>query len=137
MLLGASLIIAFAAVLDALGVVDFRAADKAAGWVFVDAMWRAVLYFLPIMVAYNASKKLNVDPWVGATIMAALFTPEFISLSDPTAIADHRLHHQPDAGHRLVRRQHLRPADAAERLRRPGVRAADHGRGARRWSTSC
>jgi beta-glucoside PTS system EIICBA component len=79
-LLGASLIIAFAAVLDALGVVDFRAADKAAGWVFVDAMWRAVLYFLPIMVAYNASKKLNVDPWVGATIMAALFTPEFISL---------------------------------------------------------
>ncbi len=84
-LLGASLIIAFAAVLDALGVVDFRAADKAAGWVFVDAMWRAVLYFLPIMVAYNASKKLNVDPWVGATIMAALFTPEFMQLSDPTA----------------------------------------------------
>ena len=84
-LLGASLIIAFAAVLDALGVVDFRAADKAAGWVFVDAMWRAVLYFLPIMVAYNASKKLNVDPWVGATIMAALFTPEFMKLSDPTA----------------------------------------------------
>jgi len=84
-LLGASLIIAFAAVLDALGVVDFRAADKAAGWVFVDAMWRAVLYFLPIMVAYNASKKLNVDPWVGATIMAALFTPEFMKLSDPSA----------------------------------------------------
>ncbi len=84
-LLGASLIIAFAAVLDALGVVDFRAADKAAGWVFVDAMWRAVLYFLPIMVAYNASKKLNVDPWVGATIMAALFTPEFLKLSDPAA----------------------------------------------------
>lgn len=84
-LLGASLIIAFAAVLDALGVVDFRAADKAAGWVFVDAMWRAVLYFLPIMVAYNASKKLNVDPWVGATIMAALFTPEFMKLSDPAS----------------------------------------------------
>lgn len=80
-LLGASLIIAFAAVLDALGLVDFRAADKAAGWVFVDAMWRAVLYFLPIMVAYNASKKLNVDPWVGATIMAALMTPEYIGLS--------------------------------------------------------
>ena len=45
----------------------------------------AVLYFLPIMVAYNASKKLNVDPWVGATIMAALFTPEFMKLSDVTA----------------------------------------------------
>lgn len=78
-LLGASLIIAFAAVLDALKVVDFRA-DKPAGWVFVDAMWRAVLYFLPVMVAYNAAKKLNVDPWLGATIMAAIMTPNFISL---------------------------------------------------------
>ncbi|WNM27687.1 glucose PTS transporter subunit IIA [Demequina capsici] len=87
-LLGASLIIAFTAVLDALGVVDFRAADKSAGWVFVDAMWRAVFYFLPIMVAYNAAKKLNIDPWVGATVMGALMTPNFISLSDPTAFAD-------------------------------------------------
>ncbi len=80
-LLGASLIIAFAAVLDALGIVDFRAADKSASWVFVDAMWRAVFYFLPIMVAYNASKKLNVDPWLGATIMGAIMTPNFVSLT--------------------------------------------------------
>jgi len=79
-LLGASLIIAFAAVLDALGIVDFRAADKPATWVFVDAMWRAVFYFLPIMVAYNAAKALDIDPWVGATVMGALMTPEFISL---------------------------------------------------------
>ena len=79
-LLGASLIIAFAAVLDALGVVDFRAADKPASWVFVDTMWRGVFYFLPIMVAYNAAKALNIDPWVGATVMGALMTPEFISL---------------------------------------------------------
>ncbi|WP_158373056.1 glucose PTS transporter subunit IIA [Cellulosimicrobium cellulans] len=81
-LLGASLIIAFAAVLDALGVVDFRAADKPATWVFVDAMWRAVFYFLPIMVAYNAAKKLQVDPWLGATIMAAVMTPDFLKLTD-------------------------------------------------------
>ncbi len=81
-LLGASLIIAFAAVLDALGVVDFRAADKPATWVFVDAMWRGVFYFLPIMVAYNAAKKLQVDPWLGATVMAAVMTPNFLSLSD-------------------------------------------------------
>jgi PTS system beta-glucosides-specific IIC component len=80
-LLGASLIIAFAAILDALGVVNFRAADKSASWVFVDAMWRAVFYFLPIMVAYNASKKLNVDPWLGATIMGAVMTPNFVSLT--------------------------------------------------------
>nr|NLI49675.1 PTS transporter subunit EIIC [Propionibacterium sp.] len=83
-LLGGSLIIAIAAVLDALGIVPFQGVDRAveagASWIFWDAMWRAVLYFLPIMVAYNASKKLNVDPWLGGTIMAALFTPEFMSL---------------------------------------------------------
>lgn len=87
-LLGASLIIAFAAVLDALGVVDFRAEDKSASWVFVDALWRGVFYFLPIMVAYNAAKKLNVDPWLGATVMGALMTPEFISLSDVERFPD-------------------------------------------------
>jgi beta-glucoside PTS system EIICBA component len=79
-LLGASLIIAIASILDALGVVDFRAADKSATWVFVDAMWRSVLYFLPIMVAYNASKKLQIDPWVGATVMAAVMTPNFTGM---------------------------------------------------------
>ncbi len=87
-LLGGSLIIAIAAVLDALGIVPFqgvdRAAEAGATWIFWDAIWRSVLYFLPLMVAYNAAKKLNVDPWLGATIMAALFTPEFMSLSDPT-----------------------------------------------------
>lgn len=76
-LLGASLIIAIAAVLDALGVVEFRSADKGASWFFYDTMWRGVFYFLPIMVAYNGAKKLNVDPWLGAAIMGALMTPEF------------------------------------------------------------
>ncbi|MFL9684669.1 glucose PTS transporter subunit IIA [Streptomyces sp. KL110A] len=79
-LLGSSLIIAIASVLDALGVVDFRAADKSATWVFVDAMWRSVLYFLPIFVAYNAAKKLKIDPWVGATVMAAVMTPNFTGM---------------------------------------------------------
>jgi len=87
-LLGASLIIAFAAVLDALHIIDFRATDKSASWIFVDAMWRSVFFFLPIMVAFNASKKLKIDPWVGATVMGALMTPEFISLSDTTQFAD-------------------------------------------------
>lgn len=84
-LLGASLIIAFTAVLDALKLVDFRAADKAISWVFVDSMWRSVFYFLPVMVAYNAGKKLRIDPWVPATVMFALLTPEFLSLSSNAA----------------------------------------------------
>lgn len=84
-LLGASLIIAIASVLDALGMIDFRAEDKSATWVFVDAMWRSVLYFLPIMVAYNAAKKLQIDGWVGAAVMAAVMTPDYIGLLDGTA----------------------------------------------------
>lgn len=80
-LLGASLIIAFTAVLDAFNIVDFRADVKTPGWQFVDAMWRCVFYFLPVAVAYNAGKKLKIDPWVPASIMLALFTPEFIGLS--------------------------------------------------------
>ncbi|MDO5029703.1 MAG: glucose PTS transporter subunit IIA [Corynebacterium sp.] len=87
-LLGASLIIAIAAVLDGLKIVDFRAEDKSATWIFVDAMWRSVFYFLPIMVAYNAAKKLRVDPWLGAAIMAALMTPEFMSLQDTERFTD-------------------------------------------------
>ncbi|MFD8734002.1 glucose PTS transporter subunit IIA [Streptomyces sp. NPDC059618] len=79
-LLGASLIIAIASMLDAFGVVDFRSADKSATWVFVDSMWRSVLYFLPIMVAYNAAKKLKIDPWVGASVMAAVMTPNFTGM---------------------------------------------------------
>lgn len=80
-LLGASLIIAIASMLDAFGVIDFQAADRPATWVFWDAMAQSVFYFLPIMVAYNAAKKLDVDPWVGATIMGALMTPQFLSLT--------------------------------------------------------
>ncbi|MFT8988213.1 MAG: glucose PTS transporter subunit IIA [Bifidobacterium psychraerophilum] len=90
-LLGASLIIAFASVMDALGIVDFRSSTKAAGWVFIDAMWRGVFYFLPIMIAYNAAKKLKVDPWLGATVMAALMTPNFLSLSDAKAFPNETL----------------------------------------------
>ncbi|HOA89829.1 MAG TPA: glucose PTS transporter subunit IIA [Propioniciclava tarda] len=86
-LLGGSLIIAIAAVLDAFHIVPFQGVDRAkeagASWIFWDSMWRAVLYFLPVMVAYNAAKKLKVDPWLGATVMAALFTPEYMSLSNP------------------------------------------------------
>ena len=83
-LLGASLIIAGEAICEAFGLIDTHAANdqKPTTLLFVDAMFRAVFYFLPIMVAYNASKKLKIDPWVGTAIMAALLTPEYIFLSD-------------------------------------------------------
>lgn len=83
-LLGASLIIAGEAICEAFGLINTHAPNdqKPATLLFVDAMFRAVFYFLPIMVAYNASKKLKIDPWVGTAIMAALLTPEYIFLSD-------------------------------------------------------
>ncbi len=45
-------------------------------------MWRAVFYFLPAMVAYNASKKLDIDPWVGTAVILSLLTPNFLGLSN-------------------------------------------------------
>ena len=83
-LLGASLIIAGEAIFEAFHIIDTHVdnAEKPAALLFADAMFRSVFYFLPIMVAYNASKKLKIDPWVGTAIMAALLTPEYIFLSD-------------------------------------------------------
>ena len=82
-LLGASLIIAGEAICEAFELIDTHAeaADKPATLLFVDAMFRSVFYFLPLMVAYNASNKLKIDPWVGASIMTALLTPEFLELT--------------------------------------------------------
>ena len=82
-LLGASLIIAGEAIFEAFHLINTHVpnAQKPAALLFVDAMFRSVFYFLPIMVAYNASKKLKIDPWVGASVMAALLTPEFLALS--------------------------------------------------------
>ena len=87
-LLGASLILAFLAVLEACGVVDTHA-ETIPPWLgYVNSMWRAVFYFLPAMVAYNASKKLNIDPWVGTAVILSLLTPNFTGLSNATSFAE-------------------------------------------------
>ena len=87
-LLGASLILALLAVLDALHVVDTRA-DVIPAWLgYVNSMWRAVFYFLPAMVAYNASKKLDIDPWVGTAVILSLLTPNFTGLSNAASFAE-------------------------------------------------
>ena len=87
-LLGASLILAFLAVLDSLGVVDTRAAVVPAWLGYVNSMWRAVFYFLPAMVAYNASKKLDIDPWVGTAVILSLLTPNFIGLRNVSSFSE-------------------------------------------------
>ena len=81
-LLGASLILAFLAVLEAFGIVNTRAETIPVWLGYVNSMWRAVFYFLPAMVAYNASKKLDIDPWVGTAVILSLLTPNFLGLSN-------------------------------------------------------
>ena len=79
-LLGASIIIALVNLCISIGIVPGEEANTSL--VFIKAIWKGVFYFLPIMIAYNASKKLKVDPWLGGSIMAALMTPQFADLMD-------------------------------------------------------
>ena len=79
-LLGASIIIALINLCISIGIVPGEEANTSL--VFIKAIWKGVFYFLPIMIAYNASKKLKVDPWLGGSIMAALMTPQFADLMD-------------------------------------------------------
>ncbi|OZG57154.1 beta-glucosides-specific IIA component [Bifidobacterium tissieri] len=83
-LLGASIIIAIVNLATAFGMTV--GGDDSPGGTFITVMWKGVFYFLPIIVAYNASRKLKVDPWLGAMIMAAFMTPQYTGLMDlPTA----------------------------------------------------
>ena len=79
-LLGASLFITFMALMSTLGVIPNWADPREASalsptWQFVNLCWQSVFVFLPLMVAYNASKKLGADPWVGFAIMAVVMLP--------------------------------------------------------------
>ncbi|MBT1160473.1 glucose PTS transporter subunit IIA [Bifidobacterium sp. SO1] len=85
-LLGASIIIALVNLFISLGVIANDEANTSL--MFIKAIWKGVFYFLPIMVAYNAAKKLKVDPWLGGSIMAMLMTPQFTALSDTKTWGD-------------------------------------------------
>lgn len=84
-LLGASLIIAFLNLLISFGVI--KDASDTTSTLFLNAIAQSVFYFLPILIAYNACKKLKVDPWVGAVCMLSLFTPQFLALLTPDVYA--------------------------------------------------
>lgn len=87
-LLGASIFITFMALMGTLGVIGNWADPRATlepTWAFLNLTWRAVFYFLPLMVAYNASKKLGADPWVGFAVMALTMLPGFAALAQTDA----------------------------------------------------
>ncbi|TFC89854.1 glucose PTS transporter subunit IIA [Cryobacterium sp. TMT3-29-2] len=82
-LLGASLFITFMALMATLGVIPSWNAPGVTldpSWAFINLMWQGVFVFLPLMVAYNASKRLGADPWVGFGIMAVVMLPGFNAL---------------------------------------------------------
>jgi PTS system beta-glucosides-specific IIC component len=82
-LLGASLFITFMSLMGTIGVIPNWADSRATlpvSWQFVNLCWQGVFVFLPLMVAYNASKKVGADPWVGFAIMGVLMLPGFASL---------------------------------------------------------
>ena len=87
-LLGASLFITFMALMSTLKVIPNWAdprTELSPSWQFVNLLWQSVFVFLPLMVAYNASKKLGADPWVGFAIMAVVMLPGFAALKDASA----------------------------------------------------
>jgi PTS system beta-glucosides-specific IIC component len=84
-LLGASLFITFMALMSTLKVIPNWAdprTELSPSWQFVNLCWQSVFVFLPLMVAYNAAKKLGADPWVGFAIMAVVMLPGFAALKD-------------------------------------------------------
>lgn len=87
-LLGASLFITFMSLMSTLGVIGNWAdprVELAPSWQFVNLLWQSVFIFLPLMVAYNASKKVGADPWVGFAIMALVMLPGFTKLGTSPA----------------------------------------------------
>lgn len=82
-LLGASLFITFMSLMSTLGVIPNWADPRTTlspSWQFVNLTWQSVFVFLPLLVAYNASKKVGADPWVGFAIMAVVMLPGFTAL---------------------------------------------------------
>lgn len=88
-LLGASFFITFMALMSTLGVIGNWADPRTVlppSWQFVNLMWQSVFVFLPLLVAYNAAKKVGADPWVGFAVMAVVMLPGFTALAaDPEA----------------------------------------------------
>ena len=87
-LLGASLFITFMALMSTLGVIGNWADPRTElppSWQFMNLLWQSVFVFLPLMVAYNATKKLGADPWVGFSIMALTMLPGFVALGQSDA----------------------------------------------------
>ncbi|MFM9377306.1 glucose PTS transporter subunit IIA [Gordonia sp. VNK21] len=96
-LLGASLFITFMSLMATLDVIpqwnnpDPNAPQLSPSWQFINLAWQCIFVFLPLMIAYNASKKVGADPWVGFGIMAVLMLPGYMDLSEADGVTSHSI----------------------------------------------
>jgi len=80
---GAALVQVLALLLTQFGVL--AATDPT--YLVLSAAGNAVFYFLPIFVGFTASRKLGANPYLGATIAAALLHPSFVGIGETGTIA--------------------------------------------------
>lgn len=80
-LLAASMVIAVVNIFIAFKVIPNDTSNSTV--LFFKAISQSVFYFIAIFVAYNACKKLKVDPWLGVVVMLVFITPQFLALSSP------------------------------------------------------
>ncbi|HBX82965.1 MAG: glucose PTS transporter subunit IIA [Propionibacteriaceae bacterium] len=65
----------------ALLIVQFGWVDaKNPTYLVLSAAGNAIFYFLPVFVGFTASRKLGANPFIGATIAAALLHPDFMAI---------------------------------------------------------
>lgn len=82
-LAGAAMVQIVAMLLTQLNIIS--TASPTAG--ILTAAGNAVFYFLPVLVAFTASRKLGANPFTGATIAAALLHPGFTAIGATGTLA--------------------------------------------------
>ena len=79
-LIGCSMIKGLLILLTQFSLINAESSTYA----ILNAASNAVFYFLPILVAFSAAKKLEVNPFIAACISAALMEPSFSGLMKNT-----------------------------------------------------
>ncbi|KQQ08500.1 glucose PTS transporter subunit IIA [Rathayibacter sp. Leaf296] len=80
---GAALVQVISLLLTQAGVLEAGSPTAAV----LSATGNAVFYFLPIFVAFTATRRLGANPFVGAAIAAALLHPDFTAIGQTGDVA--------------------------------------------------
>lgn len=80
-LAGAGMLKALLIVLTMTGVLS----EESSTYLILSAAGNAIFYFLPVFIGYTLSNRLGANPFVGASIGAALLEPNLTGLIDTNA----------------------------------------------------